>query len=549
MKKCLMKLSVMSILAFNQFSGAQEVEVVRKKNKPRATQIEPNIEARLQDIKDLVSKAVPHFLNNDIEIACRDFAHGSGWRLGNIFVFVFDADGNVLVHGDDTTLIWQSINNIKGVSGQPIIKDMLVTGSKGGWVNYPWQGGYKSAYVQRVEKDGRIYVVGSGFFPESRVYSTVQLVNNIIASFEHNRWEQTLALIDDKGPHGPFVKGDIYAFVFDLEGNCIAHGENSGMIGQNLLEVKDSNGLFLVQELIKVAKSKEGKGWVEYVWKNAKKRSYVQRYVNPKTKIPYLVSAGYYPNIDESDVRIFVQRAIKHLQNNGAKQAFADFSNPVGDFVRGGLFIEVYSMQGRIMADGDNPGFVNQEFLNRKDLDGKYTTQEILEIANKYGKGLVNVSQNNSIKVLYLEKVVVPDGVFVIVSGYYPASKKYSVQSLVNRAADHLKVHEAIEAFKEFSNPNNDFWKGDIHLFVYTDQGSRLVAGLQTEMIWQNFYRERDQEGKPVIDNLIALAKAGGGWARYKSRNAIRRVFVRSVEKINPAGAIERYIFGSGYYL
>jgi signal transduction histidine kinase len=533
-------------LANAQNGNGERPAVVRIPDKPSQKETEPDIKARTQLLKRLVDDGVIHFTKNKFEVACRDFAHGAQWHIGNIFIFVLDKHANIYVHGDDTALIWQSMSNVKGPAGEPIINQMLDVGKQGGWVNFSWQGGFQSTYVRYVEKDGEGYIVGSGFYPESQEYSTIRIVNDVIGTWQRIGKDRTFALVNY--PFGPFVEGGIYSMVFDLEGNCWAHGENAGMIGQNLLETKDDNGKFLVKELIDVAKSPAGRGWVDYIWKHEPKKSYVQRFVDPKTKIPYLVSAGYWPNIDQDDVRVFVERAIKHLQNVGAKTAFADFSNPVGSFIRGPLFLEVYSLDGRVLADGENPGFVNQDFLNRRDLEGRFITKDILNVATKFGKGTVTIMDRNAYKVLYVEKVTVPDGVFIFTSGYYPASKTQSVQSLVAKGTEFLRNNNNVDAFREFNNTNGEFWRGDVHLFVYTENGTRLVAR-ETNLIWQNFYKERDQEGKSVIENLIALALAGGGWARYQSRGATRRVFVKAVEKLNKAGQIEKYIVGSGYYL
>lgn len=69
--------------------------------------------------------------------------------------------------------------------------------------------------------------------------------------------------------------GDVgYVFVYDDEGNSIAHGVNQSLEGKNLYNFKDPNGVFLIRELIEAAES--GGGFVEYDWENTKGQ------VNPK---------------------------------------------------------------------------------------------------------------------------------------------------------------------------------------------------------------------------------------------------------------------------
>jgi signal transduction histidine kinase len=94
-------------------------------------------------------------------------------------------------------------------------------------------------------------------------------------------------------PSGPFVKGDLYVFVHDMEGNCLAHGGNPKLIGKNLLDLKDATGFNMVKGFIDTAKTK-GKGWIDYKWPNKttkeveNKSTYVEKYDD------LIISVGIY---------------------------------------------------------------------------------------------------------------------------------------------------------------------------------------------------------------------------------------------------------------
>ena len=75
------------------------------------------------------------------------------------------------------------------------------------------------------------------------------------------------AFAEFSNPNGPFVKGDLYVMVYDMEGINRAHGINPKLIGKNLLNIKDANGVYIVKNFIEVANGK-GKGWVDYKWPN-----------------------------------------------------------------------------------------------------------------------------------------------------------------------------------------------------------------------------------------------------------------------------------------
>ena len=62
--------------------------------------------------------------------------------------------------------------------------------------------------------------------------------------------------------------GDLYIFSMDSKGFQAIHGKNPRIRGKVNWEMKDLNGVALIQELIKVCVSKEGKGWVNYHWPN-----------------------------------------------------------------------------------------------------------------------------------------------------------------------------------------------------------------------------------------------------------------------------------------
>ena len=93
------------------------------------------------------------------------------------------------------------------------------------------------------------------------------------------------AFVEINNPKGKFVDRDLYIFVYDMDGKCIAHGFNQKMIGKELIEIKDSDGKLYVKERVEIAKTK-GKGWQDYKFtdpitkKIEPKSAYVERVEN-----------------------------------------------------------------------------------------------------------------------------------------------------------------------------------------------------------------------------------------------------------------------------
>jgi len=111
----------------------------------------------------------------------------------------------------------------------------------------------------------------------------VDFVNEAIRYAKANGRDKAVAEFNN--PKGKFVRGELYIYAYDWNGIALANGGNPALAGQNLIDMTDPNGVKVIQQLIKVAKS--GGGWVSYVWPY------------PKTKInePKL---GYANRVDDT---------------------------------------------------------------------------------------------------------------------------------------------------------------------------------------------------------------------------------------------------------
>jgi len=91
------------------------------------------------------------------------------------------------------------------------------------------------------------------------------LVKRAVAYVKANGQEKSFAEFSD--PKGKFVEGDLYIFVYDMTGKCLAHGGNARMVGKDLMDLKDADGKSFVKERVDLANS-AGKGWQNYKWNN-----------------------------------------------------------------------------------------------------------------------------------------------------------------------------------------------------------------------------------------------------------------------------------------
>jgi len=91
------------------------------------------------------------------------------------------------------------------------------------------------------------------------------LVKRAIAYVKANGKES--AYTEFSNAKGKFVEGDLYIFVYDMTGKCLAHGGNARMVGKDLMDLKDADGKLFVKERVDLATS-AGKGWQNYKWNN-----------------------------------------------------------------------------------------------------------------------------------------------------------------------------------------------------------------------------------------------------------------------------------------
>ena len=94
----------------------------------------------------------------------------------------------------------------------------------------------------------------------------VAMVNRVEAMFKKDGAEATFKAVSDKSV-AEFHDRDLYPFIYDMTGTCVAHGARPALIGKNLIELKDQDGKYLIREIIDTANG-SGTGWIDYKWPN-----------------------------------------------------------------------------------------------------------------------------------------------------------------------------------------------------------------------------------------------------------------------------------------
>ena len=90
--------------------------------------------------------------------------------------------------------------------------------------------------------------------PRSSAKQAQALLDKAVQYLQTHSTEQAFAAFNNQ--KGRFVQGDLYVFVFDLDtGIMHAHGGSpDGLVGMNVLDLRDASGKPLIREMAEVAR-------------------------------------------------------------------------------------------------------------------------------------------------------------------------------------------------------------------------------------------------------------------------------------------------------
>lgn len=100
---------------------------------------------------------------------------------------------------------------------------------------------------------------------------------------------------DFSSKEGKWHEKDLYVFLQKFDGTTVAHGGNKGLVGKNMIDLKDANGQAFIKSMIDTAKAKSS-GWVDYMWTNpqTKKIEPKSTYVVKVPDFDGLIGVGVY---------------------------------------------------------------------------------------------------------------------------------------------------------------------------------------------------------------------------------------------------------------
>lgn len=92
-------------------------------------------------------------------------------------------------------------------------------------------------------------------------------------------------------------------------------------------------------------------------------------------------------------------------------------------------------------------------------------------------------------------------------------------QKIVKEASEYYETKGKEAALAEISRPDGLFSQGSLYVFAIDFEGIVLAHGANARLIGKNVILLKDTDGKPFIEELIAVARRGSGTVEYRFTN------------------------------
>ncbi len=229
------------------------------------------------------------------------------------------------------------------------------------------------------------------------------------------------ALKEFSNKTGSFVHGNLYIYAYDFNGTCIAHPFKSDWIGNNKLDVTDSNGVSMLKNMINVAK--EGKGFGYFIFPNpahSNRNEFKVAYVIKADDNWFLGSGIYLSNMSanfsqsaRNNLTSFVDSAVKYAKEKGKDRALKEFNDQNGIFFKGASYVFAYDINGKTLALPNQPNLIGTNRIDLMDPNGVKIIRDMIDqVESKEGRGFTYYiypdpaeNMTDRLKLSYIEKV------------------------------------------------------------------------------------------------------------------------------------------------
>ena len=239
------------------------------------------------------------------------------------------------------------------------------------------------------------------------------------------------------------------------------------------------------------------------------------------------------------EARAMFDQAVKYLQANGPEKSWAAFNNRQGAFVKKDLYVYVIDHKGTYIANGAAPdSLVGLNVLDSVDAAGNPLFRQMIAVTEKQDEARIRYvwlnRKHNHVepKVAYLHR----EGDYILGVGYYaPRSTSDDARKLLDAASAQIKKQGMARALASFNDTRGNFIHDDLYVFAVNLQSGKFEAhGMNPKWTGTDASDLHDVEGKPLVKEMLALAKSKGeGIVDYVWRNPVtntvekKRTFIR----------------------
>ena len=272
---------------------------------------------------------------------------------------------------------------------------------------------------------------GDAFGADTQVQALVSRVEAAAAEVR-TRGEEAFAAFRRRG--APWFQGEGYIVVLGSDGRSLVYPPDLRGEGLNYSEFQDLGGKPFGQQILAVAQSASGRGWVHYQWRRPNpqdrrpvwKATYVERVTAPSGRTYVVLSGLYEPPMAKAFVVDAVESAAALLQRQG-RAAFEALRDPRGPFFYQDSYVFVLDRNGTLLLNPAFPALEGRSLLSWPDPAERAIAAASLQAVLRDGSTWTtyswprpSASKLPERKTTYLRRVVAPGGeVLIVGSGLY----------------------------------------------------------------------------------------------------------------------------------
>jgi signal transduction histidine kinase len=383
--------------------------------------------------------------------------------------------------------------------------------------------------------------------PAGSTPSTEQVIAYVDAAAAYARGAgKDKAIAEFNNPQSPWNQGALYIFSEDKDGNALAEPFEHGIVGTNILSMRDAYGIPLVENLVDTGM--KGRGLVSYNYPNPARNATIEPKVSYVVNIDptCYIGAGTYENlgttfpaagmkeqpaVSRDELVAFVTEAAFYARQNGRETAVAAFSNASGPFMKGELYIIGYDYDEKNIVQPLAPYLRDLILTHYTDKDAVATIAQLADVASQ-GGGFAHTTQKIPVNGRWvfapkLHYVVPVDGTWWVSASVLNPDytqlrsgnltgvplRVFAIRDLVakvSQAVNYTRENGRQKALAGIGSSNGIF-AGDIAIWAEGADGTLLADPARKDLVGRNLRDATDAYGeKTTLTGMSSVTNGTG---------------------------------------